>query len=877
MMDPATILDHPFPELLDRRISDDRPPAQLTVPGWPEWRRDRLGDVVDILLAQEYRQTSAGRIAFLESVDSSWWGRRHPVADRLRRTIADLADAAAIRLHEHFTADRTALRREWGLAADDDIVEVRPGLGDPHDGGRTVVLVLLASGRRLVYKPRSVRPESVLDDVVRAVAVRTGDPGWEPVRVLDRPDHGWSEFVASERRQDVELFYRRAGVLLAVTTAIGMHDLHSENIIAAADRPIVIDAETVLPAACVGIEPTAWQPSAAAAGRTVLGTGLLPRAVPVFRQRTHVAPDAVVRLGGLDGIRPELEDIRRWRWCGDQLTEVRERRTTAGRDNLPHPPGAGPRNRGAVLAAGFTAAWDALRSDDGSLLRPLLQLPTRVLPRNTSTYAAALKFATKPAALESESARQRALDLRLGGDPAGAVLRAVELAWLHQQDVPRFEAAPDGREVRSGGRPTPVTLVRAPAAQAWARATDLLDRPAAWIDEQVDLIRASFSEVYRTDIESVGPVSDPVDAVGPEVAVTMIANLLRDLRRPDELGTGWLAVHHDELSGTLHPAAAGSGLRSGAGGIALFLAHAGARLQRPDWTAIAAAALHDVVSAARRVADSTLPQSGAPTDVGLDDGLAGAVWVLARCAAPVGRPELLDAAQEIVEVALAQPFSMEQRVDAGGGSAGMLLALTELARRIGSDAAMNRVGASLLSAFLGRPGGLRGMATVTEAWSVVEALARWSAFGGDGGRARATAERLATTLAVRESVVPARGVGQVSARFRAESALRAAGGDTGSELPDTVRVVDDSLARGTAGLLLAKHRLGLPVDAEVSTLAVPPGRLRLVGPDVAPTLVPGLADGLAGVGMALLIATDVTRCRPSPADAGQDPRKDPAG
>jgi lantibiotic modifying enzyme len=59
----------------------------------------------------------------------------------------------------------------------------------------------------------------------------------------------WAEFISHDTcksKKEVENYWRRAGILLAVCYILGFTDGHMENIIACRDQPILVDCETIL-------------------------------------------------------------------------------------------------------------------------------------------------------------------------------------------------------------------------------------------------------------------------------------------------------------------------------------------------------------------------------------------------------------------------------------------------------------------------------------------------------------------------------------------------------------------------------------------------------------------------------------------------------
>jgi type 2 lantibiotic biosynthesis protein LanM len=129
------------------------------------------------------------------------------------------------------------------------VVDVIPYCSDPHDGGQTVCVLTLPDNRRLVYKPRGIEMEQGLSDVL-AWANQSGVPWpFRTVTVLCRTSYGWTDYVTSAPCQDmagVDRFYLRSGALFALCWLLQATDIHHENIIAAGEQPVIVDAETLL-------------------------------------------------------------------------------------------------------------------------------------------------------------------------------------------------------------------------------------------------------------------------------------------------------------------------------------------------------------------------------------------------------------------------------------------------------------------------------------------------------------------------------------------------------------------------------------------------------------------------------------------------------
>src|SRR5262249_24058858 len=144
-----------------------------------------------------------------------------------------------------FLSDFGRLRNRFSLNAEHPvgaITSVQAGVSDRHFGGRTVTECVLHTGERVIYKPRSVAGEAAFYRFVAWLNAHGLPYGLKVIHELDQGSHGWMEAVpaiACRTDSEVERFYARAGVLLAVLHVLAVTDVHWENFIASGEYPVV--------------------------------------------------------------------------------------------------------------------------------------------------------------------------------------------------------------------------------------------------------------------------------------------------------------------------------------------------------------------------------------------------------------------------------------------------------------------------------------------------------------------------------------------------------------------------------------------------------------------------------------------------------------
>ena len=171
--------------------------------------------------------------------------RRSPVLGwLLGRVAADwLADVNTI--VRRAATDRFLFARAFFGAEDPGrLLKVEPGLGDSHDGGRSVAILRFERGS-VVYKPKDLRVAAA----VREIAVQVGEPGVDGPSMLLRDGYAWeAEYQARPvaAPEDADAFYRALGGWLALLQGLGAVDFWFDNLIAEGATPRFIDFETAI-------------------------------------------------------------------------------------------------------------------------------------------------------------------------------------------------------------------------------------------------------------------------------------------------------------------------------------------------------------------------------------------------------------------------------------------------------------------------------------------------------------------------------------------------------------------------------------------------------------------------------------------------------
>jgi type 2 lantibiotic biosynthesis protein LanM len=666
----------------------------------------------------------------------------YPVLARQLAELAETWSSSVFEVLERLSRDWQQIAAVFGLDPEDRLTRLHLGAGDRHRGGRSVAILLFRSGRRLVYKPRSLATDLVFQELLQKVNGWGDQPPFKTLAVLDRGSHGWVEHVAPAAcgsAEEVRRFYRRQGGYLAILFLLRATDIHYDNVIAQGEHPVIVDLESLL------------QPGAAAEDSwgddflrdSIVEVGLLP--VRNWANENSAGLD-VSGLGGPDGqLPPRPEPF----WAGRGTDQMHlDRQVSEIKLETRHRPkldgeNAPATDHSAEIECGFAAVYrllaahrDELLAPDGILAR-LGRQEVRILLRPTAVYGLMLRESFHPDFLRDALDRDRFFDKLWKQVPPRPILERViafEQAALRRGEIPLFTASPascdlctDSGDVLAGffGRPG-LEMVE-------ARLRAFGERDLA---QQLWFIRASIAILSK-----VNPEREPARRSAGAAAAPASRERLLELARAagdhlaasaaeEENSVRWLGLQ-PTAQRTIKIAPLGANLYSGAAGIALFLGYLGAVTGEGRYSRLAEKAAATMLAGLGKDAETA-------AKAGAFEGLAGLVYSLFHLAAL--RPgQGLPAAGRGLLGRLEVAAAADQRLDLLGGGAGAILVLAGLARAGALPLAevlplLERCGERLLETARPADGGLGWLTTGESA----EPLAGFS--HGNAGIAAALAE-----------------------------------------------------------------------------------------------------------------------------------------
>jgi lantibiotic modifying enzyme len=361
--------------------------------------------------------------------------RKFPVLPRLWFQLISQWHEQLIELLARLAADRTALSHAFlGGQPVGPIVDLRCGLSDPHNKGRTVMLLQFGANA-VIYKPRSGDGEWEWASFLQGMNARSFHPKLRAARVVRRIGYCWMERIEPSPCKDkpaARRFYRRIGGTIGAACVLRAADCHRDNIIAAGEHPILVDAE-----ALCHFSP---ETKAATPVDLLRQTGFLPGSNRrSLQSRSSVLGSATV---------------------GQHVPQIRGHALRAAQYE-------------PEIVEGFCRAWRCVfgtrnrRTAFARRLRRICSRERRWIYRPTETYAAIARASIQPAALRSGIERELLIARLCSRGTVTATVIHGQIDALKRLDIPYFV-----RRIK-GPLPLPQGIVPAEIIDALRRALNL--------------------------------------------------------------------------------------------------------------------------------------------------------------------------------------------------------------------------------------------------------------------------------------------------------------------------------------------------------------------------------------------------------------------
>jgi type 2 lantibiotic biosynthesis protein LanM len=679
----------PLVDAADARLSDACGPrrARLTASARQCLRDLLMNELTGLcapMLFERFTSSAAGYHDFVTAMDNG--GLRSlldakPVLPRLIATLTQQWLTTTCEFISRLDADIDTVRRDLlGTSGVDPVVRVEGGLSDPHRGGRSVLLVEFADGRRVVYKPKDLRVDGAWCALIDALNAQNAPVALRTARTVVCDGYGWSEFIEHVGCADESgpaRFFRRAGAWLALLHCFAAADMHHENVIAAGEHPVPVDLEATIQATDASDGPPehrAHEAARALIAESVVAVGLLPgyarsgggfHAVGGFAQGWSAGETVHWPDINTDAMRPE---------------RVAATPTTT---NLPHYDGryAGLGAHVDDFLAGFSdyAAFLVDR-DLGPLLAGFAGVPVRKVLRPTQFYHLLLHRVRDDRTMDDgvlwsvqTDFTARLADWSIDPDPRWP-LYSAERAALIELDVPMFVMRSDGEVITDAAGTSVATSLTPGLRVVRDRLRRLDDQEIAW---QVALIRQTSGFVtHGVDSEHQRPplptTDIPVDLGAEADSIAEVLSQCAIRRGP---GAAWIGLNWFPDSDISQLAVLGSDLYSGTCGIAMFFA---AHAKSTGSASSAQMAYAAIARIREELNGANSSHATRLLGVGGGTGLGSVVYALAVIGDLLDDDALRADAHHAALLVTDELIAADRRLDAISGSAGAILGLLRL-------------------------------------------------------------------------------------------------------------------------------------------------------------------------------------------------------
>jgi type 2 lantibiotic biosynthesis protein LanM len=626
-----------------------------------------------------------------------------PVLARLVATITELWISATTVFLERLEADFPAIcDRFRDGSSPGTAIEVRGGLSDPHNGGKTVLKITFADGLELGYKPKDLGLDVAWRKLLRWLDERAAPPSAGAPEVLLRAGYGWVEWIPPTPCADkagAEHFFERAGAMLCLLQFLRGTDFHFENVLAHGEVPTPVDLETLMHPSV----PDPWRaPGETARGLaakrlrdSVLATSYLPKWIAL--PNGHSAA-----IGGLNAA--ELQRVTRWGFKDVNTDGMSFEELPAAMPQTPHLPTVAGKSLSVVdcrsqIERGYAAMYRFLMTDRAALFDakgPLVAFHAqvvRVVLRPTILYTLLLRKSLNKQNLTD------GIDWSLHFDFLARFsdffderdelweARKAERRALEKLDVPHVTGRSDSTDLFLPDNGTLVEDFFEETAfeQLMQRAERMSE---AALDGQIRLIGQALQSVHGRVARRASADSRPASGYGTDdvnletdTAVTtarVLAAKLEEQAIQGRDGATWIGAVPLPGENQVQLEVLDHNLYSGTGGIGLFLSALHCLTDDGAYRDLALAAFAPFRLQLRE--PHRRARLARVMGIGGASGLGSLVYALARSASLLEDPLLLEDALRTSHLLTDTLIAADRSYDVIAGAAGAVLGLLALHR-----------------------------------------------------------------------------------------------------------------------------------------------------------------------------------------------------
>lgn len=579
------------------------------------------------------------------------------------------------------------------------VIDIKTGLSDPHNGKRSVIILTFDTGLKLVYKPRSLEIESAFFKFLDWCNCAKKLLPFQLMEVLDCGSYGWVEFIETlpcQNETEAQRYYERTGMLLCLIFLLEGTDCHKDNLISSAEQLILIDAETLLQHQC---QTDSFKKDTSA-------TNLLLKKLQQSPLKTLMLPqwgissndDYQIDLSFLgkkeDGVitDPQWIDTNTDSMRVEYNTETLEPTQKLNSPDISFD----AQDYLTELVAGFKQMYQFLlaRKDillaQNSPLAIFANLKVRYVFRATNTYFSILQNSFAHNLLQSGIDRSISLDvlsrafIQSEQKPDFWDTLEAELQAMEYLDIPFFTANTSQAHLNlSKDKVIPNLFEESSFSKVTAKFKSLSTTD---LKEQVEVIRGSFCARYIQEPQIIIAESNTLalDEVKPLNSAQLVQesmNLAHNLKQKAIFGAdGSMAWSGFELRKTypfFQLQNLGSNTYNGCSGVALFLAPLAKVTGSSEWRNLALGALHSLRHDLNELNSQTIKQL-TRLEIGGATGLGSIVYALVQTGYFLENSELVKDAQKLANLITPELIEADRNFNLMQGSAGAILVFLKL-------------------------------------------------------------------------------------------------------------------------------------------------------------------------------------------------------
>lgn len=384
---------------------------------------------------------------------------KYPVLARVLVEMTTMFIKNTIEVFDHINEDKIKLKSHFHIDEKDFIIDtIYYGLGDSHNGNKTVMTLAFENNRKILYKPKNLHVNIAFSKLCDYLNDRAPILPLKTVNSLAVNDHGYEDFIDHidcQSEEEVKRYYTRFGYLLGLMYLLNGTDMHMENLIAHGEHPVIIDLETIV-----------QQPTLFNGKDNDKTTQLIKRKVFENIDRIMLLTSRLknsdnskgIDISALSGAEKTLDEkvLQITNLNTDEIRFVEETAVLPGSQNLPLKQIDFKKYKNNVID-GFTTICNYFINNREEILnsdvfKSFKGLKVRQLLRNTNQYAKILGHSYHPDFLSDMLDREKILENMWSIEFNNSTFIISEIEDMMFNDVPYFSYYTHGLEIYSSNR-----------------------------------------------------------------------------------------------------------------------------------------------------------------------------------------------------------------------------------------------------------------------------------------------------------------------------------------------------------------------------------------------------------------------------------------